>query len=268
MSAKFTTIVYLFSLLAAACAEPAGQGDTDARMKSILGAYEGCVIVKEVGGKTILRYNDKRCAEPFSPCSTFKIFNAIAGLDSGVVTGPDMLLKWDGSKQYMKAWEHDHTLASAIKESVVWYFREVAKRIGQERMQKYLTENNYGNKDMSGGLEKFWIESTLKISANEQIEFLETLYTGQLKFSPKAVETVKKLIVQKEGGGTVFSGKTGSGRRDEQDEKALGWFVGHVRKNDRQYVFAVNITGKGAYGKEARKIAEEVLADEGLLPEP
>src|SRR5262245_25060218 len=134
MSAKFAPIVYACSLIAAVCAEPPTQNDTDARLKSAFGAYDGCVVIKEVGGKTILRYNEKRCAEPFSPCSTFKIFNAMAGLESGAVTGPDMLLKWDGSKQSYKNWERDHTLASAIKESVVWYFREVARRVGAEKM--------------------------------------------------------------------------------------------------------------------------------------
>ena len=264
MSAKFATVVYVFSLIAVVCAEPQAQPDTDARLKSIFGAYEGCAVIKEIGGKTVLHFNEKRCQTPLSPCSTFKIFNAMAGLESGAVTGADMVLKWDGSKQSFKSWEHDHTLASAIKDSVVWYFREVARRVGGEKMQKYLDENSYGNRDMSGGLEKFWIQSSLRISADQQIDFLERMYAGKLEFSPQVVDAVKRLIIQKEIGDTVFSGKTGSGRGD----KSLGWFVGYVRNKDKQYVFALNISGEGAWGPEARKIAEQILVDQGLLPKP
>ena len=34
-------------------------------------------------------------------------------------------------------WRQDHTLATAMRDSVVWYFQEIAKRLGPEREREY-----------------------------------------------------------------------------------------------------------------------------------
>jgi beta-lactamase class D len=55
----------------------------------------------------------------------------------------------------MPDWNRDHTLASAIRFSVVWYFQEIARRIGAARMQRYVDAFQYGNRDLSGGVDRF-----------------------------------------------------------------------------------------------------------------
>jgi len=254
-------------LCAAILAVVLSGGEPDAHkvdFKARLGRYEGCFVIKEIGRNWTFRHSPSRCAERFSPCSTFKIFNSLAGLECGVVTGPDMVLKWDGKPQWNKAWEHDHTLASAVKESVVWYFQEVARRIGPERMNKYLAACDYGNQDTSGGIDKFWLSSTLKISPDEQIRFMEDLYTDHLPFRKDVMATVRKLLVFKQGGDWVFSGKTGTAATN--DKPVMGWFVGHVRSADRQFVFAINIHAEDkVWGSTARDLAFEILKDLGLV---
>src|ERR1043166_6789105 len=244
-------------------------GAPDARqvdVKSHLVKFEGCFVIKELGGKWSFRYNQAGCEKRFSPCSTFKIFNSLAALDSGVIAGPDTLLKWDGKPQWMKSWERDHTLASAIKESVVWYFQEVARRIGAERMKKYLAACGYGNQDTSAGIDKFWLNTSLKISANEQIRFMEELYQDRLPFKKDVMATVRLLLIQKQGNDWVFSGKTGTAA--ENDKPVFGWFVGHVRSKDRQFVFAINIQASdGAWGPTARELAFGILKDLHLVTE-
>ena len=91
-------------------------------------------------------------------------------------------------------WNHDHTLASATRESVVWYFQELAARIGPERMQEYIDKIGYGNKDISGGLTTFWLGSSLQISALEQVDLLNKLYSGQLPFSAANTAILQKNI--------------------------------------------------------------------------
>ncbi len=233
--------------------------------KARFGKFDGCFILRDMNAGWTLRYNETRCAQPLSPCSTFKIFNAMAGLEAGVVEGPDTLIKWDGKERWSKAWNHDHTLASAIRDSVLWYFQEVARRIGAERMKGYIDACGYGNRDISGGIDQFWLQSSLTISANQQIDFLQQLYTGRLPFKPAVMETVKKMLVVDHGEGWTLSGKTGSGTTN--DKRTLGWFVGRIISNKHEYVFALNISADdGAWGPGARELVTTILGDLGLMP--
>lgn len=229
--------------------------------------YDGAFVLVDLESGDTIRYNKKRCALQISPCSTFKIFNSLAGLDSGVLTGADHKMKWDGKQRSMPNWNKDQTLQSAITDSVVWYFQNVARDVGMPRMQKYVDEVGYGNRDLSGGLTTFWIDSSLKISADEQVVFLKKLYFDQLPFSTTSQDTVKTLIKLKETPNTVFSGKTGS---DSQNGKrVLGWFVGYVVHNGHPYAFATNIKSKdNAWGRRARDITEKILVDAKLLEPP
>ena len=153
-----------------------------------------------------------------------------------------------------------------MKESVVWYFQEVARRIGPERMKKYLAACDYGNQDMSAGIDKFWLDTSLLISADEQIRFMENLYQDRLPFKKDVMKTVRGLLIQKLGADWVFSGKTGTAAKN--DKPVLGWFVGHVRSKDRQFIFAINIqAADGAWGPTARELAFNILKDMHLVSE-
>jgi bla regulator protein BlaR1 len=133
-------------------------------------------------------------------------------------------------------------------------------------MQEWLDRVGYGNRDISGGQNRFWLMSSLLLSADEQAAFIAKLYRGELPFRPEVVATVKKILVQSDEAGVTFSGKTGSGGWD--DGRALGWFVGDVKGPKGESVFAVNLVGKddGIDGRRAREVAREMLRERGLLP--
>lgn len=261
--------------------EPAPSDSLSSRFNavnfpSLFGGFEGCFVLKDLGSGQILRYQEAACDRRLSPCSTFKIFNALVALDCGVLSDEHVRLKWDGKPQRVKAWERDHDLASAIRDSVLWYFQEVARRIGPERMRSALRVCRYGNQDMSGGIDRFWLGSSLLISANEQVLFLEALYTEprtgapadaqpQLPFNRRSIRIVQRLLVQETGKDWSFSGKTGTGGPGQRAD--LGWFVGYVRQGSRQYVFAMNIrAADGATGRKARELVRRVLRELELLP--
>lgn len=236
---------------------------SDQTMDSLFKGYKGSFVLLDLEKKQYTRYHAEDCAKRYPPCSTFKIFNSLAGLDCGVLTGPDHLMKWDGQKRMIEAWNQDHTLQSAIKESAVWYFQRVAEAIGKERMQQYLHKVGYGNEDISAGLTTFWLGSSLKISADEQVEFLRRLYTGELPFSASAMDTVKKLIIVDETPAGVLRGKTGSNY--ENEKWILGWFVGYVVHDGKPYIFATRIeAADNAKGAEARRITKQILHQAGL----
>lgn len=270
---KTILLFCLFALLplpaAAQRAVPEGVTKPFASKERGLASYfkaadAACFVLKSPDGK-VLRYNPNRCAEPFSPCSTFKIPNSLIGLETGVIPDADHLIKWDGTERDRKELNRDHTLRSAIKYSVVWYYQELAARVGAEKMKEFLEKTPYGNQDMSDGLTTFWLGTSLKISADEQVEFLGRLMEGKLPFSERSMNLVKEILIQEELPDIVYRGKTGSARGGTEG-KDLGWYVGTISRPEGVYVFATNISGEGMWGTRARRMTERILRDRGLLP--
>ena len=259
----------LFGLLAFACMGAEPPPSLNGRFERVdiarlAGGFRPAFVIESLNTGERWFFNGEQCREPLAPCSTFKIFNTMAGLDAGVLRDEHSVKKWDGSKQFFPSWERDHDLASAIRYSVVWYYQEVAREIGAARMQAYLDKAGYGNRDISGGIDRFWLGNSLKISAEEQVDFLARFYRGQLPFSRTACETTQKILVLNRFENGTFSGKTGSDWK--AGEWLLGWFVGHVSRDGEAYVFALNILGEDARGQLARPLAESILREAGLLP--
>lgn len=224
-------------------------------------------ILLDVSNKKYVRYKERVAGERLSPCSTFKIPNSLIGLETGVIKDADFVIKWDGKQYPFDTWNKDQTLRSAIGESVVWYYRELARRVGETEEQKWVRKIDYGNMDASGGIEKpFWLQSSLTISDSEQIEFLRRLHAGELPFSKRSTDIVLDILRLSEENGTVFRGKTGTAGDRDKGIATLGWFVGSVERNGKVYIFATNIRGgDNPSGRTARKITEDILREMRLL---
>src|SRR5262249_40396066 len=139
------------------------------------------------------------CRTRLSPQSTFKIPHALAALDAGVLTGPESSFAYDGSPQPFEAWGRDHTLASAMRFSVVWYFQRVAQRLGEARERAYLRKLSYGNGDSSSALTSFWLGGSLLISPEEEEQFVLRLFRNDLPVQPRAMQIVRDILVQPRG---------------------------------------------------------------------
>ena len=234
--------------------------------KHFKGFTAGTFVLYDESAGAYTVFNEAQSHKRLTPCSTFKIYNSLAGLEAKVLDREDAktLLKWDGIKRDRDAVNKDHTLASATKDSVVWYFQDLASRIGVERMQLFLDKISYGNRDISGGLTAFWLGSSLQISAREQVDVLHKLYSGQLPVLPEDIEVLKKNITLSEDRGVRFMGKTGSGFQD--GKWVLGWFVGCVQNQDKRYFFATNIEApQDANGLKAKEITISILQDLKIL---
>jgi bla regulator protein BlaR1 len=148
-----------------------------------------------------------------------------------------------------------------MSNSVLWFYQELAHRIGPERMEDYVLRFDYGNRDTSGGITNFWIESTLLISADEQVAFLRRLWADNLPVSKDAQRATREMMeLAHSDDGRIFCGKTGTAGDVKADIARLGWFVGCVTKGGRRVFFATRITGeRDASGRQARKITEAIL---------
>jgi beta-lactamase class D len=228
--------------------------------------YDGAIAILNVDTGEWIRYNEARCAKRFSPCSTFKIPNSLIGLETGVVKSVDDVEKWDGVKRRIESWNQDHSLRSAFKESAVWYFQKLASKVGRERLDEYVHQMHYGNEDTSGAPTKFWIDDSLKISADEQAEFMRNFLMGKLPFSEKNLATMRDVMTISSEHGTTFGGKTGSGSDPKTGKRNLNWFVGFANDGKHRYVFATNISGPDIQGnKPAQQITKAVLQELKIL---
>lgn len=227
----------------------------------------GSFVLYDANTQHHIRYNPERCRQRFIPASTFKLLNALIALETGVVADAETVLKWDGTVYPTSTWNRDHTLRSAFRDSVVWYFQEVARRVGKERMQRYVDAVGYGNRDLSGKIDSFWLDGALRISQEEQIDFLRRLYRGDLPFSERAMNIVKDIAVVEQADEYTLSGKTGLATMGNTD---TGWFVGYVESGSHVYFFATNIEGPKGDGRVPASrmgITTDILQHLQVLPE-
>ncbi len=239
---------------------------TNLDLARYFGGREGCFVLFDEQAQVYSRYNPEGCAERYSPCSTFKIPNSLIALDTGVASGPDFALKWDGVTRWAPAWNKDQTLSSAFSNSVVWFYQEMASRVGAERMSNYVKKLDYGNCDISGGITDFWLESTLKVSADEQVKLLRRLWAGSLPVSQRAQSITRELmLLSRDAQGRSLYGKTGTGGDVKADIARLGWFVGCLDTGKRRYFFAGRMTGPpNASGRAVRRMMEKIFTDLGI----
>ncbi|MFA7229577.1 MAG: class D beta-lactamase [Melioribacteraceae bacterium] len=215
--------------------QPADSLSVDKIMKGYKAAF---VMLDNSDGK-YFRYNKKRCAERYLPASTFKIPNSLIGLESGVIADENFIIKWDGIKRWNKDWNRDNTLASAIKISSVPYYQELARRVGREAYGRYFKSFNYGNNVIGDKVEEFWLDNSLKISADEQLSFLKQFYEYKLPFSKRNTDIVKKILSKEKHPRSIMKFKTGTGETD--NGKYIGWLVGYVEKENNVFFFAFNV---------------------------
>jgi beta-lactamase class D len=214
------------------------------------GKFDATAVIIDLNSSTKTVYGT-HADERVNPCSTFKILNSMIALDSGAVRDENETIKWDGIVRGYPAWNQDHSMRSAISLSVVWFYQEIARRVGAEQMARMVAQAHYGNEDTSRTLTDFWLGGgSLLISPVEETAFVKALVEEKLPFSKRSMKTVKEIITLQKDEKSILAGKTGSCN-------GIGWFVGFIERYDNTQVFAFQIRGEGANGAEAKKIALE-----------
>ncbi|GAA0834906.1 class D beta-lactamase [Bifidobacterium pullorum subsp. gallinarum] len=237
------TLVGLFAYSPSADAKP---GVRPLELQHIFHDTQGTLVLKNLKTDQVYQFNPGRSQQRFTPESSFKVANALIGLEVKAVADEYDVKRWDGIARDFPVWNRDHSLASAMRDSAIWYYQAMARDIGQVPMQHYLNRINYGNRDISGGIDTFWLDSSLKISAIEQADFIERLVEEDLPFQKKTMKTVKRIMIDDEQDEYTIHGKTGSRLSD----MGLGWYVGYVETDRNTWVFATNVAESGATAKQ------------------
>lgn len=223
----------------------------------------GCMVLYNTRTQKTQYYNEKRCDSTYLPASTFKIISSLIALETNAVNGIYDSIKWDGKDRGWPEWNQDQCMNSALGISCVWFYQELAKRVGEVDMQKWLDKVEYGNQIMGAEIDNFWLQGDIRISANEQISFLKRLLNNELPFSIENQETVKAIMLTDSSENYKVYSKTGWAMRVD---KQIGWLVGYVETNDNTYIFALNIDiHKDSDSKFRKEIVYDVLRTERII---
>ncbi|MDQ3047670.1 MAG: class D beta-lactamase [Bacteroidota bacterium] len=196
---------------------------------------EGSFVLYDQNNDKFTFYNQEQYKESFSPASTFKICNSLIGLESGVIKDENFVIPWDSIVRSNPKWNQDHDLKLAFKNSTVWYFRELARRVGREKMKFWLDQAQYGNADTTGGVDLFWLKGGLRVTPEQQIDFLKRLHDNKLPFTKRSVDIVKEIMITKDTLDYVIRAKTGF---SDEEKRIVGWYIGYVEKNNNVYYFS------------------------------
>jgi len=211
----------------------------DNNLKQYFDKYKvtGSFALLDNGQGQFTIYDSANYRKRYTPASTFKIVNSLIGLETGKIFDEKMVIKWDGKERWVKEWNQDLTMEQAFKLSSVYYYQVVAKRIGRDTMQQWIDSLKYGNKNISGPVDSFWLNNTLQISPDEQLGLVKRLYFEQLPFQKRTQQVVRKVMLMEDNSLYKLSYKTGWGFDDKGEN--IGWVVGWIEENRHPYFFVL-----------------------------
>ena len=150
-----------------------------AALKARLAPWHATLVILDPLSGARLDAGDSSPAKRSSPCSTFKIFHALVGLETGVLRDLEHRYEWDGVKHERDELNRDHTLRSAMRDSVVWYFQRLATELGETREKELLAKAGYGNQDILGRAHDVLARRFASDLTREQLAFLAEALPAQ-----------------------------------------------------------------------------------------
>jgi beta-lactamase class D len=228
---------------------------------------EGCfALFNNANGKFTVYNIDRYKDSAYLPASTFKIVNSLIGLQTGVISNTQMVIKWDGITRRVNEWNKDLTMYEAFRVSAVPYYQEVARRIGKDTMQFWLDSLHYGTTKIKTRIDTFWLDNSLKITPDEELGLVKRLYFKQLPFFGNYQDSVKKIMLFEDTPAYRLSYKTGWGQKENGNQ--LGWTVGWIEENGHPYFFVLNIESKDKnfdMSTVRMKILKDILSHLGFM---
>ena len=226
---------FILAIIFSSCSIPGNKENKESALSSLLyidsidakieksfqsKGINGCFILYDVENDTSIIYNQPRSVQQFLPASTYKIPNSLIALECGVIKDENEMLQWDSVTRFVPMWNKDHSMRTGIKYSVVWFYQELARRIGEKRMQSWVEQIRYGNMDIGNEIDNFWLVGNLRITPMEQLQFLKRFSSGNLPFNDDHIKTVQEILIEDQNDKYIFRAKSGWA----DVEQPIGWY--------------------------------------------
>jgi len=156
----------------------------------------------------------------YQPAGTFDIVQSLIALQTGVA-------------------KDDSVLRQAFQSNDQTRFSELSGRIGKDTLKKWIDSIHYGNRDMGGKSDSFWLNNHLKITSDEQLGLIKRLYFDQLPFFNRPQKLVREMMPEENNSNYRLVYKTGRGLKE--DGRVLGWIMGWEEENKHPYFFVLNL---------------------------
>lgn len=204
---------------------------------------EGAIAIYDLNNDLTYQHNPQRNQTPFLPASTFKILNSLIALENQVISHEIAILTWDGIEREIPQWNRDLNMTEAFKLSAVWFYQVLARRVGYEKMQQWVAKAGYGNQKIGRAeeIDRFWLEGELRITPQEQIQFLRRFYNNDLPFSERSLSIVKDIMIVEQTPDYTLRGKSGWVGFGNNTTPQIGWYVGYLEQANNVYFFSINI---------------------------
>ncbi|MEO6404515.1 MAG: penicillin-binding transpeptidase domain-containing protein [Ferruginibacter sp.] len=236
---KINWLLLLTCFYLPSCSVNSAKIDNDLKKYFDAKNVEGCFTMLNNADGKVTVYNMTLDTQRVLPASTFKIVNSLIGLQTGVISSDKMIIKWDGVKRSNNEWNKDMDMREAFKVSNVAWYQEVARRTGKETIQRFIDSLGYGNKNLNGPVDSFWLNNQLKISPDEQLGLMKRLYFDALPFRKSVQENVRDVMLQENNTTYKLSYKTGWGF--DESGNNIGWITGWIEENRHVYFFVTLI---------------------------
>ena len=240
------------------------------------GDRDACIVLLELkrGDPALVRENAKRCTQRFPACSTFKVPLALMAREHGLIDDKTVF-KDPGGTWPFNGWKGDQTPASWLENSVVWVSQQLVPKLDKAQMAHELQGMGFGNADVSGQANQFWLAdrhpTSLLVSADELAGFWSRFWRGQLPLKTETLSWVRGILPREVGrDGAVLAGKTGSGLLGK-NHRQLGWYGGVLESHGHTYVVVANMEDrrpgqtKGPAGPYVRRQLMGLLEARGLM---
>ncbi len=231
--------LFILAIIFSSCSVNKARIDNSFKKYFDSAKVDGCFSMFDNATGAVTVYNITLDTQRFLPASTFKIVNSLIGIETGKITDEKMVIPWDHVQRPNKDWNQDLNMEQAFKLSSVPYFQEVARRIGKDTMQQWIDTLKYGNINISGPIDSFWLNNNLKISPDEQLGLLKKLYFDQLPFQKRSQQLVRDVMLMENNTQYKLSYKTGAGYNEMQN--LIGWVAGWIEENRHVYFFVTLI---------------------------
>jgi len=229
-------------LFATGCSTNRAEIDSSLKKYFDSKQVEGCFTMLNNADGKITVYNLKLDTVRTTPGSLFGMVNSLVALQTGVAPDEHMKIRWDGVVRPEKSWNKTVDMVEAFHNNVDPYFQQLSKEIGYDTMKLWIDTLSYGNMNISGAVDSFWLNNQLKVSPDEQLGFVKRLFFDQLPFQKRVQQIVKDMMVREDNTLYKFSYKTGWGVDEEMNN--VGWLSGWIEENNHVYFFTTLVKTK------------------------